>query len=72
LDFIIDKVCCLNAKVDALPAGGGSSYTEPNLALPTCLQYTDPGTGQTITTLVHNQYTLRLGTQFCSLKATVR
>ena len=71
LDFIIDKVCCLNAKVDALPAGGGSSYTEPNLALPTCLQYTDPGTGQTITTLVHNQYTLRLGTQFCSLKATV-
>ena len=71
LDFIIDKVCCLNAKVDALPAGGGSSYTEPNLALPTCLQYTDPGTGQVITTLVHNQYTLRLGTQFCSLKATV-
>ena len=70
LDFIIDKVCCLNTTIANLPAGG-SSYTEPNLALPTCLQYADPATGQTITQLVHNQYTLRLGNQFCSLKATV-
>ena len=70
LDFIIDKVCCLNTTIANLP-GGGSSFTEPNLALPTCLQYADPATGQTITQLVHNQYTLRLGNQFCSLKATV-
>lgn len=70
LDFIIDKVCCLNTAIANLP-GGSSSYTEPNLALPTCLQYADPATGQTITQLVHNQYTLRLGNQFCSLKATV-
>lgn len=70
LDFIIDKVCCLNTTIANLP-GGGSGFTEPNLALPTCLQYADPATGQTITQLVHNQYTLRLGNQFCSLKATV-
>jgi hypothetical protein len=70
LDFIIKKVCCLE---DLIPAGGGSgsSYTEPTLNLPTCLQYIDPATGQTITQLVHNQYTLRIANQFCSLKATV-
>jgi len=39
--------------------------------LPTCLQYTDPATGQTITQLIHNQYSLRLGNQFCTLSATV-
>jgi hypothetical protein len=71
LDFIIDKVCCLNAKVDALPSGSGSSYTEPNIALPTCLQYNDPATGQPVTQLVHNQFSLRLGNQFCTLSATV-
>jgi hypothetical protein len=70
LDFIIDKVCCLNTTIQNLP-GGSSGYTEPNLTLPTCLQYNDPATGQTITQLVHNQYTLRLGNQYCTLKATV-
>jgi len=70
LDFIIKKVCCLNTTIQNLPAGG-SGYTEPNLALPTCLQYNDPATGQTITELVHRQYTLRLANQYCSLKATV-
>lgn len=71
LDFIIDKVCCLNTTIENLPTGGGSSYTEPNIALPTCLQYTDPGTGQTVTQLIHNQFTLRLANQHCTLKATV-
>jgi hypothetical protein len=71
LDFIIDKVCCLNTAIQNLPSGGGSSYTEPNVALPTCLQYTDPGTGQTVTQLQHSAYTLRLANQHCSLKATV-
>lgn len=72
LDFIVKKVCCLNGRIAALETGsGGSSYTEPNIALPTCLQYQDPGTGQTITQLVLNQYVLRLANQFCSLKATV-
>ena len=71
LDFIIDKVCCLNTKVDNITKTNNSTYTEPSIALPSCLQYTDPGTGQTVTQLVHNQYTLRLGNQFCTLKATV-
>jgi hypothetical protein len=70
LDFIIDKVCCLNTTIANLP-GAGAGFTEPNLTLPTCLQYADPATGQTITQLVHNQFTLRLGNQFCTLKATV-
>lgn len=69
LDFIIDKVCCLNTTIQNLPAA--STYTEPNLALPTCLQYNDPSTGQPVVELVHRQYTLRLANQYCVLKATV-
>ena len=73
LDFIIKKICCLE---DTIPAGGGSgggtTYSEPNLALPTCLQYTDPNTNQTVTQLVHNQYTLRLANQHCALNTTVQ
>lgn len=69
LDFIIDKIDCL---ADLIPGGSpGSSYTEPTLALPVCLQYINPANGQTVTQLIHNQYTLRLGTQFCTLKTTV-
>jgi hypothetical protein len=69
LDFIIDKVCCLNTTIQNLPTG--STYTEPNLALPTCLQYNDPATGQPVIELVHRQYSLRLANQYCILKATV-
>jgi len=69
LDFIVKKVCCLNAAIEAIQPG--TSYTEPTLNLPSCLQYVDPGTGQTVTQLIHNQYTLRLANQFCSLKVTV-
>lgn len=69
LDFIVKKICCLK---DTIPVGGGgTNYSEPTLNLPTCLQYPDPNTGQTVTQLIHNQYTLRLGTQFCSLNTTV-
>ena len=71
LDFIVKKICCLE---DTIPAGGGggTTYSEPTLSLPTCLQYTDPNTTQTVTQLIHNQYTLRLANQFCSLSATVQ
>lgn len=69
LDYITKKLGCVNAKVDAIVPG--TTYTEPNITLPTCLRYTDPATNQTVTQLVHNQYTLRLATQFCSLKETV-
>jgi hypothetical protein len=71
LDFIIDKVCCLNTTIQNLPSSASNAYVEPNVALPTCLQYTDPSTGQTVLELVHRQYTLRLGNQYCILKATV-
>jgi hypothetical protein len=71
LDFIIDKVCCLNTRCTVLEGGsGGSSYTEPTLNLPTCLQYTN-AQGQTVTQLVHNQYTLTLATKFCEIKGVV-
>jgi|688.fasta_scaffold03361_12 hypothetical protein len=68
LDFIVRKICCLE---DLIPAAGGTPYTEPTLPLPTCLQYVDGGTGLTVTQLIHNQYTLRIANQYCSLKATV-
>jgi hypothetical protein len=71
LDFIIDKVCCLNTTVQNLPSSASNAYVEPNIALPTCLQYNDPTTGQPVIELVHRQYTLRLGNQYCILKATV-
>ena len=70
LDFIIDKIQCLSTQIGQ-GGGGGTTYSEPTLNLPTCLQYTDPATGQTVTQLIHNQYTLRLGNQFCSLKSVV-
>ena len=69
LDYIAKKLGCVNAKVDAIVPG--TTYTEPVLPLPVCLQYVDSTTNQTITQLIHNQYTLRLGTQFCLLKTTV-
>jgi len=71
LEFIIDKVCCLNTRVTAVEGGtGGSGYTEPTLTLPSCLQYTN-AQGQSVTQLVHNQFTLTLATKFCQLKTTV-
>lgn len=69
LDFIVKKVTCLSEEIGT-SGPGGSDYTEPTITLPSCLQYQD-GLGQTVTQLVHNQYTLRLANQFCSLKATV-
>lgn len=71
LEFIIDKVCCLNTRCTVLEgSSGGTSYSEPTLALPTCLQYTNQQ-GQTVTSLIHNQYTLTLATKLCEVKVTV-
>lgn len=71
LEFIIEKVCCLNTRCTVLEGGSsGSSFTEPTLSLPTCLQYTN-AQGQNVTQLVHNQYTLTLATKFCELKGVV-
>jgi hypothetical protein len=69
LEFIIDKICCLNGIVENIDLS--TTYVEPTLTLPSCLQYTDQTTNQLITVLQHNQYTLRLANQFCSLKTTV-
>lgn len=68
LDFIIKKLGCVNGKVDAIVPG--TTYTEPILALPTCLQYSN-GSGGTVTQLIHNQYTLRIAAKFCELKLVV-
>jgi len=69
LDLLIDKVVCLADLVDAI-VPGGATYTEPTLNLPACLQYTN-GQGQTVTQLIHNQYSLTLATKLCEIKATV-
>jgi len=69
LDFIIKKVCCLNTTVAAI-VPGGTSYTEPTLTLPACLQYTN-GQGQTVTQLIHNQFTLTLATKICAINTIV-
>lgn len=71
LDFIIDKLCCVNTRIDNITGSGSAGYNEPNVALPTCLQYPDPVTGQTVTQLQHSAYTLKLANQHCSLKAVV-
>lgn len=73
LGFIISKVCCLDTRITTLGGGsgsGGTTYTEPVLALPKCLQYVN-AQGQTVTQLVHNQYTLTLANKFCDLSVTV-
>jgi len=77
LDFIIKKVCCLNTRITTLESGSGSGSgtgtqaVDPLLNVAQCLQFQDPATGQTITQLAHTQYTLRIGNQYCSLKAVV-
>jgi len=68
LDFIVRKVCCLSTTVSAITPG--TSYTEPTIALPSCLQYQNPQ-GQTVTQLIHNQYTLTLANKICQLNTTV-
>lgn len=69
LDFIIKKVCCLNTTVAAI-VPGGTAYTEPTLTLPACLQYTN-SQGQTVTQLIHNQFTLTLATKICAINTIV-
>lgn len=69
LDLLITKVVCLADIVDGIPTGN-VTYTEPSLNLPACLQYTNPQ-GQTVTQLIHNQYTLTLATKLCELSSTV-
>ena len=69
LDLLIDKVVCLADIVDAI-VPGGATYTEPTLSLPACLRYTN-AQGQTVTQLIHNQYSLTLATKICEIKGIV-
>ena len=69
LDLLIDKVVCLADLVDGI-VPGGATYTEPTLSLPACLRYTN-AQGQTVTQLIHNQYSLTLATKICEIKGTV-
>lgn len=69
LELLINKVCCINDIIENLPPPG-TSYTEPTLNLPTCLQYPD-GSGGFVTQLIHSQYTLRIATFLCLLNSTV-
>lgn len=68
LDLLIDKVVCLSDIVTSINAV--TSYTEPTLTLPACLQYVNPQ-GQTITQLIHNQYTRTIAEKVCSIYSTV-
>lgn len=71
LTLLINKVCTLEDAIAALePGGEGNSYTEPILNLPSCLQYVN-NQGQTVTQLIHNQFSLTLATKICQLNSTV-
>lgn len=69
LELLISKVVCLSDIVKAIPVTG-TPYSEPSLALPTCLQYVNTQ-GVTVTSLLHNQYTLTLATKICALNSSV-
>jgi hypothetical protein len=68
LDLLITKVVCLADIVSAI--GPSTTYTEPTLTLPACLQYVNPQ-GQTITQLIHNQFSKTLAEKICAINTTV-
>ena len=73
--MIIDGLCCsvtgLTEVTNGLTDKTNDLYSEPNLLLPSCLQFVSPETGLPVTTLVLSEYVLNLASAFCSLKATV-
>lgn len=74
LGFIINKLKCVNTKVDAIPAAT-QGYQEPTINFGTtdlaCLKYKDPVTGNEVTQLIHNQFSILLGKNLCQLNTTV-
>lgn len=61
LQAIVDYIC-------ALPSGGsGGPATLPNINLCTNLEYQDPATGATVTSLPLDQYALLVGNTVCSI-----
>ena len=72
---IIDGLCCsvtgLTSITNELETRTDNLYEEPDLVLPLCLQYTDPGTGLLVTTLKLSDYAVLTAQSFCDLKAIV-
>lgn len=71
LNLLASRVCCLNDLIENLPVPGTSNYVEPILNLATCLRYTNPSTGQLVTSLPESEYTTLLGLKLCDLTAVV-
>jgi hypothetical protein len=71
LNLLASRICCLNDLIDNLPTPGTSNYEEPTLNLATCLRYTNPATGQLVTSLLESQYVTLLGNKLCDLTAVV-
>jgi hypothetical protein len=67
LTLLISKVCELE---DLIGDGGGPSGTEPNVILANCFRYTD-NDGDTVTQLLHSDYTKRIGIQVCTILTTL-
>lgn len=59
---IVDYICALS---------GGGSYTLPTLTLPTCLQYTDSGTGLLVTTAELDDYAVLTANKVCDILSTI-
>lgn len=59
---IVDYICALSP---------GGSYTLPTLTLPTCLQYTDPGTGLLVTTAKLDDYAVLTANKVCDILSTI-
>jgi len=76
IQFIFDKICCTYQAIETGTGGntgkpGGTTYEEPILSLPPCLQYIDPITGLPVTELVLSEFVLRLAQKFCDISNTV-
>jgi hypothetical protein len=75
LQLIIDKTVCsvndLSVTTSDLTAKTDNLYEEPNLPLPSCLQYIDPETGLPVTELILSQYVITLAAEICSIKSNL-
>lgn len=75
IQLIIDNVCCsvtdLTNVTNSLTSKTDNLYEEPELVLPSCLQYVDTTTGLPVTTLVLSEYAVLTATAFCDLRNIV-
>jgi len=69
LGLLINKVCDIEDLLTA-PGSSGNPYAEPVLTLPSCMQYTN-AQGQTVTNLLHSNYTLTMATKVCQLNSSI-